>query len=205
MTNALTMTSGTWDASTYTHNIAGNWNSTAITFTPNFSTVRLTTTPSPTITTNGLGQPFYNLVLYQGATAASAIQVNNDLTVAATGAGILSLTGWPLTVGRDLTRTNTSTLTAGGGQTITVGRDWNVSTFNAGTSTVNFNTAQTATIRSSNAFNIFSCTTGGKIIQFTAGTTTGVGTNFAITGASGNQIWLISTVLKFSMVNRSQC
>ena len=194
VTNALTMTQGTWNASTFTHTIAGAWDSSALNFTFTAGTSTVVLTSNPNINTKGLGtDPFYNLTLNTGGTAASAIQVNNDLTIAFTGGGTLSLGGFAFTVGRHVTRANASTLTAGGGQDITVGGNWDVSTFTANTSRVIFNTAQASIVYNSNTFNNFRCVTTGKTLQFQATQATRVNGSFVITGASGNLIRLVST------------
>ena len=146
VTNSFTMTQGTWDAGSFTHTISSAWNSSAASFnfTANTSTIVLASNPN--ITTKGAGQPFYNLTLNTGGTTLSVLQVNNDLTIASTGAGTLSLGTNALTVGRHLTQASAATLTATGAQNITVGGNWNLTTFNRGTSTVIFNNAAVETL-----------------------------------------------------------
>ncbi len=98
---ALTLTAGTWDAATFIHQIAGNWNSSAITFTANASTIRMTG-GNPSITLGAQG--FNNLTLNNGATLGSALTVGGVLTVSS---GVLN------TNGRNLSVTGTTGVSTG--------------------------------------------------------------------------------------------
>ncbi len=198
----LTMTQGTWNAGSYTHTIAGSWDSDAFnfTFTAGGSTIVLSAA-NPTITTKGAGQPFNNLTLNAGGTAGlAAIQVNNDLIIASTANGTLALGTRALTVGRHLTRNAsfTAALTATSNQTITVGGNFDLTSFTPSTTTVVFNNAaQVSTISSAgtilNFYNL-SCTTAGKTLAFAATSEIAINAaaTFTITGASGSQINLVS-------------
>ena len=87
VTGSLILTRGTWNASSFTHLIAGNWNSAAanFTFSAATSTITLTPTATPNITTKGIGtDPFYNLTPNAGGVLQSPVQVNQDLTIAGT-------------------------------------------------------------------------------------------------------------------------
>lgn len=79
--------------------------------------------------------------------------------------------------------------------TLNVGGNFsNSGTFTAGTSTVNFNTVgTTSTVSGSTTFYNLSCTTTGKNITFTAGTTQTVSNTFTLTGSSGSYITLRSS------------
>ncbi|MBU1126537.1 hypothetical protein KJ758_02900, partial [Patescibacteria group bacterium] len=67
-------------------------------------------------------------------------------------------------------------------------------TFNADTSTVILSTATAATITGDTTFYDLSCTVAGKSLEFGAGDTIAVTGLLTITGASGNEIVLRSTV-----------
>ena len=69
VTGSLILTQGTWLAdpvpSSFTHTIAGAWDSSGLnfTFTSGSSTVVLDPTANPSITTKGIGtDPFYNQI-----------------------------------------------------------------------------------------------------------------------------------------------
>ena len=86
------------------------------------------------ITTKGIGtDPFYNLTLASGGSLAGALQASNNLTVTA---GTLTLGGFAVSVGANLT--GAGALTASASEAITVGGNWNVGTFTATSSTVTF-------------------------------------------------------------------
>ncbi len=132
VTNTLTMTRGTWDAATFTHTVAGAWNSSAANFnlTAGTSTISLSPTPNPTITSRA-GNSFYNLTVNNGGGLLSAITATNDLSLAG---GTLTLSGWALTVGRHLS--GAGTLTASASEAITVGGSFTPSGFNCANSIV---------------------------------------------------------------------
>ena len=147
VTNLLTMTQGTWDAASFTHSIAGAWNSSSanFTFSAGSSTITLSSA-GPSITTKGIGtDPFYNLDCSSGGSLASAVQATNNLAVSG---GTLTLNGFALTVGASLT--GAGTLTATGSEAIQVGANWGVTTFNSQSSTVTF--AGTGSIQTATTF-----------------------------------------------------
>ena len=144
VTNALTMTTGTWlaGAASYTHTIAGAWNSSSgtFTFTAGTSTISMSPTGTPSITTKvPPTDPFYILTLASGGSLGSAVQTNNNLTISG---GTLTLNGFALTVGTNLT--GAGALTATASEAISVGGNWNVTTFTPSTSTVTFTGASGA-------------------------------------------------------------
>src|SRR5208283_1724539 len=172
VTNSLTMTQGTWAASTFAHTIAGAWNSLGgtFTFTAGTSTITLSPTANPTITTKGIGtDPFYNLSLASGGSLATDVQATNNLTITA---GTLALNGHNLSVGVNLTG---NALTASASEAITVGGNWNVATFTPATSTVTFTGASGAgpfTVTSnSQSFSTVVLNAAGKIYEQAAGAT----------------------------------
>jgi len=81
ITTGLTLTSGDWDAGSDTHNIGGNWDSSAanFAFTENSSSINLTASP-PTVTTAGAADSFYNLSLPNGASVTTDLTVSNQTT-----------------------------------------------------------------------------------------------------------------------------
>ncbi len=136
VSGALSMTQGTWvaGASTYTHSIAGGWNSSggSFTFTAGSSTVVLSGAV-PGITTKGIGvDPFNNLTLNNGGSMASAVEATGNLLISG---GTLGLGVHNLSVGGNLTG---NALTASGAEAISVGGNWNVATFTFATTTVTF-------------------------------------------------------------------
>ena len=136
VTNALTLTQGTWLASSFTHTIAGAWDSSAaaFTFTADTSTISLSPTATPNIKTKGIGtDPFYNLTLAAGGSLQSAVQATNNLTITA---GTLTLNANNLTVGVNLSG---NALTATATEAISVGGNWNIASFTPVHSNVTFN------------------------------------------------------------------
>ncbi|KPJ87378.1 MAG: hypothetical protein AMS17_08715, partial [Spirochaetes bacterium DG_61] len=115
---------------------------------------------------------FYNLEISRNArtfTLSNAVDINGDLSITA---GTL--------------KTNSNTITAAG--------DWNNSgNFTAGSGTVVFDTTGLSTISGNAVFYNLSCTTAGKTMRFSAGSTQSVGGTFTMQGASGNHITLQST------------
>ena len=187
VTNLLTMTQGTWLASTFTHTIAGAWNSSSATFTFTAavgSTISLSPTANPSITTKGIGtDPFYNLSLASGGSLATGVQATNNLGITA---GTLTLNGNNLSVGVNLTG---NALTASASEAITVGGNWNVATFTPATSTATFTGASGAgpfTVTSnSQSFSTVVLNAAGKTYQQAAGAT-GVATiTLALTLTAG--------------------
>src|SRR5208337_1458471 len=81
VSNGLTLTGGTFAPGNFVHQVAGNWNDSAVTFTPPAGTIQLTSA-NPSITTLGTNN-FFNLTLNNGATMASAITVTGTLTMSA--------------------------------------------------------------------------------------------------------------------------
>jgi hypothetical protein len=106
------MTQGTWLADTvptgYTHTVAGAWNSSGanFTFTAGGSTILLSPTASPAITTKGYAvDPFFNLTLASGGLPANDLDVDGTLRI---NGGVLDVgvalhtiyaAGWNNTVG----------------------------------------------------------------------------------------------------------
>ena len=134
------MTQGTWAAATFTHTIAGAWDSSGatFTFTAGTSTISLSPTVTPNIKTKGATDPFYNLTLASGGSLQSAVQAANNLTITA---GTLTLNAFNLTVGVNLTGAG---LTATASEAISVGGNWNIATLTPATSTVTFTGASGA-------------------------------------------------------------
>ncbi len=173
VSGALSMTAGTWvaGASTYTHSIAGGWNSSggSFTFTAGSSTVVLSGAV-PSITTKGIGvDPFNNLTLNNGGSMASAVEATGNLLISG---GTLGLGVHNLSVGGNLTG---NALTASGAEAISVGGNWNVALFTAATSTVSFTGTSGAgpfTVSSnSQSFSGVTLNAGGKTYQQAAGAT----------------------------------
>ena len=166
----LYLTSGTWAAGALTHYIANDWNDSGITFTPGSGTIRLDGGGATQTITQGGGNNFYNLIVNDDYDLASTIDVNGNLTIN-TGDSIDAQTF-----------------------NIEAARNWsNNGTFTAGSGTVIFNTTNTGTISGSTAFNNFTCTTNGKTLYFTAGSTQSIGGTLTIDGGAGSQIRLLST------------
>ncbi len=158
-------------ASTYTHSIAGGWNSSggSFTFTAGSSTVVLSGAV-PSITTKGIGvDPFNNLTLNNGGSMASAVEATGNLLISG---GTLGLGVHNLSVGGNLTG---NALTASGAEAISVGGNWNVALFTPATSTVSFTGASGAgpfTVSSnSQSFSGVTLNAGGKTYQQAAGAT----------------------------------
>ncbi|MBT4385013.1 hypothetical protein HOD30_04680 [Candidatus Peregrinibacteria bacterium] len=89
--------------------------------------------------------------------------------------------------------TNSGTFTAGSSAINVGGNFANTSTFTSNTSTVTLDTTGTATVSGSTSFYGLVCTTAGKTVNFTAGTTTTVADTFNFTGSAVSPIVLAST------------
>jgi trimeric autotransporter adhesin len=136
------------------------------------------TTPLATLTlTNG------NLATTGKNITAGAITVNGGTFNSASAAGTWDLSG-------GVTIASGATLNATSG-TFAVGGNWsNSGTFASGSNTVTFDGAGTSEITGSTSFYNFTCTTAGKTLTFTDGTTQTIGNTLTLTGASGNLITL---------------
>ena len=173
VTNLLTLTQGTWLTGVFTHTIAGAWNSSSATFTFTAavgSTISLSPTATPSITTKGLGtDPFYNLALASGGSLATDVAATNNLTITA---GTLGLNTHNLTVGLNLTG---NALAASASEAIIVGGGWNLAAFTPATSTVTFTGSGGAgpfTVTSnSQSFSTVVLNAAGKTYQQAAGAT----------------------------------
>ena len=100
--------------------------------------------------------PFYILTLASGGSLGSAVQTNNNLTISG---GTLTLNGFALTVGGNLT--GAGALTATASEAISVGGNWNVTTFTPSTSTVTF--TGTGSIQPATAFYVLAVNATGVV------------------------------------------
>jgi len=160
---------------------------------------------------------YYNLIINDTHATKDIFQTNADLTVA----GALNVTSGTLDISTN-TLTTTGILTVDGGTLIATGGNidangavtitggeliapsgnFNVATdfshtagtFTHSSGTVVFDdSSQISTISGDTTFYNLTCTTSGKQINFTAGTTQTVSSTLTLTGASGNLITLRST------------
>jgi len=156
-----------------------------------------------TIVMNGSNSPvdlksgnYYNITINKTnptdiVRSSGLINIENNLTITQ---GILNLNGNNIDINGSVTISPSGELRCTGTEQINVGANWNNSgIFTLASSTVIFDTISTTTISGSTTFNNLSCTTAGKIINFTAGTTQTINGTLTITGASGNLITLQST------------
>lgn len=101
VSNALSLTRGTWEAGIFTHSIAGNWDSSSadIAFTEGSSTVRLTS-DGIDVTTKGPFDPFANLTI-ANATLGGGVTFQAATTVSGltTAQGSLNSAGLVLNLG----------------------------------------------------------------------------------------------------------
>lgn len=215
VTNGFTQTRGNFSAGTFTHGIAGAWDSSNanVNFTPGTSTIQLTSA-APGITTRA-GQSFNNLTLNSGGTLGSAVTVSGSFTAANGGAGgALGLAGYTLTVagnlnlrpgavGATLTAGTSAVVLNGGAQTLTTNaQDFYDLTLSAGagavtvagnliaTNILTVGAGRTLDLAANNAsLSITNGTTnGGTILQGTAAATfTGLVSNAGgtLSGGSG--------------------
>ncbi len=149
--------------------VAGNWNDTAVSFTPAAGTIVLTGS-APTITTGG-SNSFNNLTVTNGATLGSAVVVSNNLTVQG---GAL-----------DVSASNYG---------ITVGGNWTMSgSFTPRNGTVTFNTAaKESAVSGATTFYNLAITTPGKAVAFEAGKEQTVTNGLTITGTASGYVRLKS-------------
>ena len=138
---------------------------TSANWTPGTSTLTQRYYDAHTITCN---QPLYNYTASAGGgttTLANDLLVQNNCTIS----GALALSTFSLFVGGNFAKTGT---------------------FTANTGTVTFiDLTKTSTISGSSTFNVLGCTTSGKTVKFTNGTTQTVG-SFTSTGESGSRVML---------------
>ncbi len=107
VTGSLVMTTGTWDAATFTHDIRVDWDATSanFAFTPSTSTISMTTTADLTINCSA-SNDFWNLYVYTSVDLSSDIVVLNDVRIFATGDLDVTAANRQITVGHDWTRDN---------------------------------------------------------------------------------------------------
>jgi fibronectin-binding autotransporter adhesin len=106
VTGSLLLSTGTWNAGSYVHDIRVPWDATSanFTFTPSTSTINMTTNPGLTVN-NSATNWFWNLTISTSVSLSSAIVVLNDLNITATGALDVSAANRKITVGHNWTRT----------------------------------------------------------------------------------------------------
>jgi|GEM_PF-5890446 len=110
VTNAFTQTEGTFVAGSYTHKIAGGWDSGAnVGFDAGTSTIELTSA-APAVNS---ALSFYNLTLDYGGTLSQSATVSNNFVAASVGTDILKLNSYTLKVAGNVTLTSNCTLIAG--------------------------------------------------------------------------------------------
>lgn len=118
----FTINSGvTFDAGSYTHTIAGNWDNGGI-FTASTSTITFDSTNSQTITTHGTGstKAFYDLVINKPSGTIS-LQVSNDMQVdrnVTISSGTVAFDGNTLYVGGNWSNSGTVQWTTGSGTVV---------------------------------------------------------------------------------------
>jgi fibronectin-binding autotransporter adhesin len=106
--NSLTLTEGTWDSASFTHDIQANWDATSANFTfvaldTSPSTIQLSTDPALTIN-HSPSNVFWNLVVRIPVSLLSDIVVLNDLTITATGTLDVTASSRQITVGHSWSR-----------------------------------------------------------------------------------------------------
>ncbi|NUQ34865.1 MAG: hypothetical protein HUU29_07990, partial [Planctomycetaceae bacterium] len=196
ITNVGITTNGIYKLNTSaTNSVTGTWTNNG-TFTANSGTISFTGTTAQTIAG---ATTFYNLTINNGHVAPSdvndvessaALTVTNTLSVS--DGQFSPFTGSSF---KDVTIAAAGIMKpAASGSTISVSGNWTRSgTFTHNDGTVSFNTTTTATISASTDWYNFSCTTGGKQINFTAGTTQNIAGTLTLTGSLGSLITLRST------------
>jgi hypothetical protein len=149
-------------------------------------------TGSGTISTAGAVTGGTNsLTVSTGAVTLGGNLTAKNLTLSSSSASLTANTN-DVTLSGSLTSTGgTVTFSTG---TISLAGDWaDTGTFNCGSGTVIFtDNSVSSVISGTTTFNLFKCTTAGKTLQFTAGTTQ-TAENFTITGTAGSLIHLEST------------
>ena len=149
-------------------NITGDWTNNGGTFTTGTGTVTFNGTGNQNITSNG--RSFYNFTVDKTSGSAvlqDALTVTNDLTI------------------------QSGTLNANG-KTITVSGNWsNFGNYISGNNTVIFNdNTKTSTISGDTDFYNVTCSTSGKHITFTSGSTQTIEGSLTLHGAIASLIVL---------------
>ncbi len=93
----------------------------------------------------------------------------------------------------NITINSGATLTSSSGNITVNGNFTNSGTFNNNLGTVTFATATASTLAGNTTFRNLTCTTAGKTLYFTAGSTTTVSGVLTLTGATGSRVILRST------------
>jgi len=173
ITTALTLSAGTLVPGTFTHQVAGNWDDSLVTFVPAAGTIQLTSA-TPTITQKATNR-FFNLSLGNGGSQSSALVVNGALAVT----GTLATGANPLSVGGSLTGLGTVTATTSSGVSVT--GDLGLGTYNA--------TSATTTVGGN--FDVTNLTAPSGTIEFNgtsaAQSITPYGHSFAAVAMTGNK------------------
>jgi len=208
VTNALT-NNGTLNVPTAGTPFSAGSYSFAATSTTNFTGVALDTAvtiPALTygiVSVNNSGTTF---TLAGNTTIAGALNVTGGAldisTTTLTTTGTLTVDGGTLTATNGNIDSNgavtisSGTLTApGSGKSFTIAGNFTHSagTFTHSSGTVTLDTAATAILSGSTTFNNFTCTTAGKQLTFTAGTTQTISGTLTLTGTSASKIKLRSS------------
>ncbi|HUX42010.1 MAG TPA: hypothetical protein VMV83_12665, partial [Rectinemataceae bacterium] len=172
----------------------------------NFGTIPVSVTGSATAGGASTGQITLGAIsIADGATLSLGAGASTPVSIGAIssgaytlGAGLTIATAGTVTAGGAITLTGDLTLSSGtldlAGQALTLGGNWNGSggSFTASAGTVTFNGTSTSVISGSNSFATLQCTTAGKFLSFTAGTTQIVAT-FTIAGGPLSPITLQSS------------
>ncbi len=192
VTGVVSQTGGTLTApSTGTFSVGGNWSRTAGTFNHNGGTVTFTSAATQTLTTtqslNSISHTGTGTLQFITTTLTMAGSLTNSAGTV-DGGSVAVVVGGDVTLSGGTLRAPGSGLSVAGNWTRTAG------TFNQRMGTVTF-TAGASTIAGNTTFYNLTCTTAGKAINFTSGTTQTVQKTLNFTGVFGNPILLRSTSL----------
>src|ERR1051326_6974439 len=187
-TNVVLGTGATFNGSTFTHNVTGDWTNNGGTFAGSTSTITFNGSGAQAINGTAASQTFNNVVVNK---STGTLSVSGSTTT-------VTFNGFTETLGNftppaTLNISGTATLTAGtftAGTNVNVSGDWtnNGGTFAPGTGTVTFNSSTAAQAingtAASQTFNNLTVNKSGQVLSL-GGSTTGVTVNNTLTVTAG--------------------
>jgi hypothetical protein len=197
VTDSFTQTEGTFVAGSYTHSIAGDWDSytsgsgTNVGFSSGTSTIQMTSTAPNILTASGLS--FNNLTLQRGGTLGTNVTVTNNFIAANSSSGNLTLGTYTLNVANGFTLTSNATLAAGSSTVNLNGTTQAISTYGQSLYNLTLASGSGTATEGTGALNV------GGALEVQPGRTLAMGAYaLAVTGATNATAGAVGTITSSS-------